>query len=531
MSPQGRMSASEEFGQVHESNTLSNGLAVLRRRWMIVGASVLACVAVAVAHEKRSAKSYAATASVAFQSATLSDAALQVSPSGSGEPQREANTEMLVAHSPEVAAGARAQLHLIAEPNELLSQVQVEAAPNADILNVIASTGSPRYSVRLANAFAEQYIAFKEKTQLTGIATAEHKLQEQLAVLPAGSTERGTLQQALQRMGELRAVAGGGASIIGLASQAKVEGTSLTTTIVIGVVIGLAIAFSIVFLLESVDRRIKTIEEFELEYRLPALAAVPQSAFRMQRAVDRDDLEPYRILRSALDMAAVTRTLDTLMVTSASSAEGKTTVAVDLAHAVALTGRRVALLELDLRRPSFAEHFGLDGRNGLTMALAHNEPLGALMVEPFPDLPNLSVLPAGLIPQNPSELLGWQGIAEIISELAAAENMVIIDAAPLNPVADTQVLLDNPAIHGTILVARADQATREQVRRARLILNRHMVEPVGIVVTGLQDADRYGYGLYGGDGPELRVSDDRPVATRVSGERATARSARERLPG
>ena len=72
------------------------------------------------------------------------------------------------------------------------------------------------------------------------------------------------------------------------------------------------------------------------------LAAVPQSAFRFHRAKDREELlEPYRILRSALDFAAVTRQLDTLLVTSAVSGEGKTTVAVDLAHAVALAGRGV----------------------------------------------------------------------------------------------------------------------------------------------------------------------------------------------
>jgi polysaccharide biosynthesis transport protein len=518
-----RAGAPDEFGGASESNSLSTALAVLRRRWMIVMAVVVACVAVAVVHEKRSAKSYTASANVAFQSATLSDAALQVSSSGGNEPQREANTEVLVAHSPEVAAAARSQLHVPAETQELLDEVEIEAAPNADILNVIASTGDPRYSVRLANAFAEQYIAFKERSQLTGIATAEHKLQEQLATLPAGSAERTTLQQALQRMGELRAVAGGGASIIGRASQAKLVSKRLSTTIVIGLVIGLAIAFSIVFLLESLDRRIKSIEEFEREYRLPALAAVPQSSFRMHRAVDRDQLEPYRILRSALDIAAVTRQLDTLLVTSAGSGEGKTTVAVDLAHAVALAGRRVALIELDLRRPTFAEHFGLDTHAGLTTALARNAPLAELMIEPFPDLPNLSVLPAGLIPHNPSELLGSPGISEIVSELAAGENMVIIDAPPLNPVADTQVLLNNSAIHATILVARVGQATRDQVRRARMILNRHMVEPVGIVVTGLHDAERYGYGFYRGDARELDPNEGR--------SRAPSTPVRERLPG
>jgi polysaccharide biosynthesis transport protein len=515
------MSAFEEFERASESNSLSTALGMLRRRWLIVGAVVLGCMAVAVVHQRGSAKSYAATASVTFQSTTLSDAALQVSVSGN-EPQREANTETLVAHSPAVAAGARAQLNIAAEPNELLKQVKVEAAPNADVLNVIASTGDPRYSERLANAFAEQYIAFKAKSQLAGIAIAERKLQEQLAALPVGSPERSTLQQSLQRIGELRAVAGGGASIIGLASPGKPVGTTLSTTVVIGLVIGLAIAFSIVFVMESLDRRIKSIEEFEREYRLPALAAVPQSAFRVHRAADRNELEPYRILRSALDFAAVTRPLDTLMVTSAAPGEGKTTVAVDLSHAVALAGRRVVLVELDLRRPTFAEHFGLDTRSGLTTALAQDTPLTELLVEPFPDLPNFSVLPVGRIPHNPSELLGWPGIAEIISELAAGESMVVIDAPPLNPVADAQVLLNNSAIHGTILVARVGHATRDQVRRARMILDRHIVEPVGIVVTGLLDADRYGYGFYRGAAGALDAN------AQPSG--ASSRPARQRLP-
>jgi len=517
------MSRSEDFERTSEGGGVANLLDVLRRRWLIIVAVVVASVAVSVVHQKRAVKSYAAAASVAFQSSTLSDAALQVSPSGGNEPQREANTEVLVAHSPEVAKGARAQLGLAADASELLKDVEVEAAANADVLNMIATTSDPRYSVRLANAFAEQYIAFKAKAQLVSIASAERKLQEQLAPLPAGSPERLALQQSLQRLSELRAVAGGGASIIGLASRAKLVGTSLRTAIVIGFVIGLAIAFSIVFLLESLDRRIQSIEEFEHEYRLPALAAVPQAAFRFERAADRTELEPYRILRSALDFAAVTRELGTLLVTSASLGEGKTTVSVDLAHAVALSRRRVVLIELDLRRPAFESHFGLGNRSGLTSVLARNIPLADALIEPFPDLPNFSVLPAGPLPHNPSELLGSPGITEIISELAAGESMVIIDAPPLNPVADAQVLLNNHAIHGTILVARLGQATRDEVRRARMILNRHIVEPVGLVVTGLRDADRYGYGLYGADAAALEANGDRS-------SRAAGNPSRQRLP-
>ena len=83
--------------------------------------------------------------------------------------------------------------------------------------------------------------------------------------------------------------------------------------------------------------------------------------------------------------------------------------------------------------------------------------------------------------------------------------MVIIDAPPLNPVADTQVLLNNPAIHASIIVARVDQTTRDEVRRARGILDRHVVSPIGIAVTGLRDANIYGYSAYRGQDPTLDV--------------------------
>jgi succinoglycan biosynthesis transport protein ExoP len=519
------MSAADRFERARESEGLTSVLAVLRRRWPIIVAVVIACVAVLVVSHERKAKSYSATASVAFQSVTLPDAALQIFPSSSSEPQREANTEVFIAHSQEVAQAARQELHSHASAGELLSQVKVEAAPNADVLNIVAVSGDPQYSARLANVFAEQYIAFKARTELTGIASAQSKLQQQVAALPPGSAERATLQQSLQRLGELQAVAGGGANLIGQATPpTSPTGTSLTTTIVIGLLLGLAIAFSLVFLLESLDRRIKTIEEFEREYKLPALASVPQSAFRAHRADQRTDLlEPYRILRSALDFAAVARRLDTLLVTSAISSEGKTTIAVDLAHAVALTGRRTVLVELDLRRPTFAQHFGLDEDSGLTTALTGGAALADLLVAPLPDVPNLLVLPSGRTPHNPSELLGSPRISEVISELASDGSMVIVDAPPLNPVADTQVLLSNQAIHAAVIVARIDRVSRDEVRRARAILDRHPVEPVGIVVTGLRDAGRYGYDSYRGNAPTLDPGIDALAHPREDSESARLR--------
>lgn len=519
------MSATDRFERVRERDGLANTLGVLRRRWLLIVGVVVVCVAVAVVRHERAAKSYAATASVAFQSTTLPDAALQVSPASSGEPVRDAATEVLIGHSSEVADGVRKQLQISTPASELLETVTVEAAPDADVLHFTATTGDPRYSARLANAFADQYIAFKAAAQVASIEAAEQRLAQQIATLPAGSAARVSLEQSQQRLAGLRAVAGGGANVISRATPpTSPTGTSLSTSAIVGLLIGLAVAFSIVFLLESLDRRIKTIEEFEHEYRLPALTGVPQSSFGPVRAHDRNGLlEPYRIVRSALDFAAVTRQVDTLLVTSAVSGEGKTTVAVDLAHVEALTGRRVVLIELDLRRPTFVGHFDFQPDQGLTSAVASARSAAELLQHPLPDLPNFAVLPAGRLPPNPSEMLGAERISEIISELASDDSMVIIDAPPLNPVADAQVLMNSAAVHSAIIVARVGKTTREEVHRARAILDQHMIEPIGLIVTGLYDAGRYGYEAYGATDATPLAQDSLSRPKRAAGASPRAR--------
>ena len=117
-----------------------------------------------------------------------------------------------------MAEGVRKQLHVSASAKELLELVKVEAAANADVLNIVATTGDPHYSARLANAFATQYIAFKAAAQVASIEEAQHQLQQQIAGLPAGSAARLSLEQSQQRLGGLRAVAGGGANVISLAT-------------------------------------------------------------------------------------------------------------------------------------------------------------------------------------------------------------------------------------------------------------------------------------------------------------------------
>ncbi len=502
-------------------------LEIVRRHWRLIVVVVVACVAVFAVMHERSAKTYTAGASVAFQNNTLLDSALNISTVTSSEPQREADTEVLIAHSAEVAQAVRAQLKIATSTSQLLEEVKVEAAPTADVLNIIATTGDPQTSATLANAFASQYIEFRSQSQLAGISSDEAKIRSEIAALAKTSPERATLEQTLLRLGSLQAVAASGTSIIGRATPpSSPSGGGVSESIVIGFLVGIAISLSLVFLLESLDRRVKTVADFERGYRLRALVGIPDPGPSTLNAESSPLLEPYRILRSALGFTAVTRPLNTLLVTSAVAGEGKTTVAMNLAHVIALSGRRTVLVELDLRRPKTFGPVELGAERGVTTAITGAAELGSLLVKPLPDLPNLLVLPSGALPHNPSELLSADRVTALISTLARDETMVIIDTPPLNPVADTHVLLDNPAIDAAIIVARIDRTTREQVRHARSILDQHKVEPVGVAVTGVKDPSRYGYGYGSYEAAPAEPTGD--ARTRRRGRRSKGRSAPER---
>src|SRR5262249_12954420 len=163
------------------------------------------------------------------------------------------------------------------------------------------------------------------------------------------------------RLASLRALATGDARVI---ARAAVPGApanaSAAQLLVLAAIIGVALGLLGVFLAETLDRRIVDVGGFEEGDAPRALPVLPRRAFRAKTMQARSgELEPYRILRAALEFARVTRPFRALLVTSAVQGEGKTTVAVDLAHAIAVGGRPVVLVELDLRRPSLAAHLPL----------------------------------------------------------------------------------------------------------------------------------------------------------------------------
>jgi receptor protein-tyrosine kinase len=480
---------------------------MLRRRWLIIVVSVVACVGIALAQRALAGDVYDASAQVMFGAPSLSDAALEVN-RGGVDPEREAATNVQIAESQEVADAVREEVGG-ASAQALLDQVAVEAEESADVLRITASDADPERAATLANSFAEQYIRFKAQRDLDSIAAAEADLRRQLEALPRRATERRALEDSLERLASLRAVASGDARLLGSARPpAAPAGIGGVPLVVLAVIVGLALGLVAAFLAEAIDRRINTVEDFEHEYGMSALVGIPEPAFRIEKAELRGDLlEPYRILRSTLEFARVSHQLDVIVVTSAVPAEGKTTIAVDLAHAIALTSAQVVLVELDLRRPTFSRHLEVDPRRGVTSALLGQEPASELLQTPFPTLPNFAVMPAGRLPPNPSELLGTEAAADLIAGLAADGATVIVDAPPLLPVSDTHVLFNLSVVGGVLIAARLGLTTRDEARRTRAIIDRHPVKPLGLVVTGVEAGGRYGYEAYASKDPS------EPVAT------------------
>jgi capsular exopolysaccharide synthesis family protein len=482
-------------------DTLAHALDMLRRRSLIIVAAVVACVGIALAQRALAGDVYEASAEVMFGAPSLSDAALEVN-RGGVDPEREAATNVQIAESQEVADRVRRE---VGGPSAqaLLDQIGVEAEESADVLRITAADADPERAAELANAFAEQYIDFKAQRDLDSISAAEDDLRRQLEELPRRASERRALEDSLERLASLRAVASGDARLLGRAGPpSDPAGIGGIPLIVLAVTIGLALGLVAAFLAEAIDRRINTVEDFEHEYRMSALVGIPEPVFRVEKADLRGDLlEPYRILRSTLEFARVSHQLDVIVVTSAVPAEGKTTIAVDLAHAIALTAAPVVLVELDLRRPTFSQHLDVDPRRGVTSALLGQEPASELLQTPFESLPNFTALPAGRLPPNPSELLGTEAAADLIAGLAADGATVIVDAPPLLPVSDTHVLFNLSVVGGVLIAARLGLTTRDEARRARDIIDRHPVKPLGLVVTGVDAGGRYGYEAYASKEP------------------------------
>jgi capsular exopolysaccharide synthesis family protein len=254
-------------------------------------------------------------------------------------------------------------------------------------------------------------------------------------------------------------------------------------------IVGLLLAAGMVFLQEYLDDRVNEPADVERGTGLPSLGHVPALAQPQgQLAVleaHTHAAEAYRALRSSVMFAALDAPVHRLQVTSPSKGEGKTTTAVNLATAMALDGKRVIIIDADLRRPSLHKVMGISASPGLSELLIANTTLDEVLHTT--QIPGLSVLPAGTIPPNPAELLGRPAFEELLAELDARADVLIVDSAPCLPVTDPLIVAAR--MNGVMLVVFAGQTKKTAVKQALAMLDRARARVIGVVFNRV-DTDR-----------------------------------------
>jgi protein-tyrosine kinase len=193
--------------------------------------------------------------------------------------------------------------------------------------------------------------------------------------------------------------------------------------------------------------------------------------------------EAYRALRTNLDFASLDQTLKTLVVTSAGVGEGKSTTLANLAVVSAQAGRRVILVDADLRRPTLHQIFGLDNDTGLTTAMMDEVALASPPLQET-GIEGLSVLTSGPLPPNPAEVMGSRRMEEVIAVLTERADQVFFDTPPVVAVTDAAVLATK--VDGVLLVISAGKTRREYARTAVQRLEQINARLVGTVLTNVQ---------------------------------------------
>jgi succinoglycan biosynthesis transport protein ExoP len=454
------------------------------------------------------------------------------------------------------AAAALAGINLDYERAAAL--LDVSPIKDTQLVQVTARGNSPEQAANFANQLAAVFVQQTQASQSTRFAASKDTLSKQVdaiaadiaahtrriddlrtqapsasgdAELARSQSELSQLQQsytaAVRSFEDLRVSEARSSDLLLVVEPAAPTPTPVAPRILLNVllaaILGLAIGAGIAFAAEHLDDRLSNPERLTRFTGLHALGSValapttqaPRALDLVAPKVERvaageyapiGAADSFQLLRANLQFAAVERPFHTLLVTSASAAEGKTTSASSLAVVLAQAGQTVLLVDADLRRPAVHTAFGLSNRNGLTTLLVSESVPALPRLAPGADLAALGgtirvtpverlwVLPSGPLPPNPSELLASLRMRKLLGELSRAVDVVILDSAPVLPVSDPAVLTG--IVDATLVVVNSQKSRGQQVAHAVATLQNAGGRVVGAVLNRVP-ARGATYGYYG----------------------------------
>lgn len=495
--------------------TFADYLDVVRRhRWFIILMGIGVAVGVAV-FTARQAQDYKASAQVIELGAT--------GPTGlnSTEIDRRAQTDASLARTPLLAAKVLQATGTKESTDDFLSHSSVNAAASSDVLTFTVKDAKAALAVNLVNAYARGFAKYRTDVGQAAFNRAKESLEANIETIEAQleqaraaangspsptvsvlSQRYASLLDEQQRLQTAQAVDSTNLVVVP-ATRAVRGGPHLARNAIVGLVFGLLLGTILSFVREALDPRIRTAQEVSEELGLPLLGRIPSPRQSAQRArlvmleqPRSPAAEPFRILRTNVEFANRPFGASTIMIVGAVADDERTTIVGNLGVSFARAGRRVMLVDLDLRDPSLHELFGLPEGPGITdLAMKRARLTQALTKVPLTDPSTddketsgwsgkgtLTVVQAGTMPPDPGDFVGMQPLSDVLQPLAERSDLVLIDSPPVLAYSDAVALSAN--VDAIIVALKLGALTRQDGDELRRILDVCPSPKLGYVITG-----------------------------------------------
>jgi succinoglycan biosynthesis transport protein ExoP len=491
--------------------SLVDYLQVLRRRWWLFLLAVLLVPAVAAVLSSRQPPAYQASAEVLLKPPSTTDGVAAT------DPARAAQTAAELARIPEVATRAiRAGGVRDLTAAGFLKKSSVSPTLGSDILTFSVTDSQPEIAKRLGTAYARTFSEFQDDLNKQQLERTQSALRRQLSELEASGLKGSAQYRMLARRDrELTAQMFGPATAIVVqeADRAQKVGPRTFRNQALGLMLGLVLGLALVFLWDALDTRVRSVDTLREGLGLRLLGRLPSPPRRLRKGdglimlADPLGFEAagFRVLRTSFDYANADYQARTIMFTSAVGGEGKSTTVANLAVALARAGRRVVLIDSDLRRPSLHRLFNLAEQPGLIdIELGSVELEDALRPVPVTDwdstaadggrpsqrrMGKLEILTAGHAFHAPDELGVELTVARIAESLKDRVDLVLIDAAPLLAVGDAMAL--SAHVDALVLVVRLNGLRSSEYDDLRRTIASSPTRKLGFILTGAATRDAY----------------------------------------
>ena len=515
--------------------TLADYLAIVRRRKWIILLPLLVAPAMAVILASRQQSVYQASAEIYVKRANIAAAVAGVTdPTLQVDPVRDLKTQASVAGDPTLAKRVVAAANVSGmSADALLGSSSVTPDPEADLLNVAVTNGNPQAAVRLANVYATEFTKYRTELDTARINDALDGVNAQIKSLRArgvsiDSPSYATLLDSQTRLATVGKLLADNTHVLKPAEGAGKVSPRPRRNGIIGFLLGGILGIGLAFVAEALDKRVRTEREIADSLGLPLLGRIPRPARRLRQTNSLAMLaeprslaaEPVRALRTNVEFANLERDARTIMITSSVQREGKSTTVANLAVAMVRAGRRVALVDLDLRRPFLHRFFRVKPLPGVTDVLlgrlklsdairpvtvsavrgsrSTNTP-AAVRLSAASNSSNghgeldgvLNFLPAGTIAPDPGELIGSEGLGKLLDALRDQFDLVLIDAPPLLVVGDAMTL--SARVDAMFAITRLKVVHRGMLHELARLLEACPAEKLGYVVAGAELGESYAY--------------------------------------